>query len=172
MNDLELISWFVIKVRFNRASIANQKILDKQIETYFPMEMQSVTIKGGKRRAKMTPIFSNLIFVKTSFRVLSDLCGVNKDWYYLSSIEDGLKKAVRIPESQMKQFQDFIDGNYNEIEHKKTKFKKGEKVIVKSGMFKGCEAIFIEEKDKKYKEYVLQIANMHILITENHVSEK
>ena len=172
MNNLETIDWFVIRVRFNRASSANQKLLDKQIETYFPMEMQSLPIKGGKIRVKMMPIFSNLVFVKTSFQVISDLCGVHKDWYYLSNTISGLKQAIRIPESQMKQFQDFMDGNYDNIKHKKNKFQRGEKVIVKSGLFKGSEAIYIEEKGKKHKEYILEIANMHITITENNLLEK
>ena len=172
MNNLEDIDWFAIKIRFNRAPNANQKIIDKQIETYFPLEMRGVPTKGGKIRSKMMPVFSNLVFVKTSFKMISAMCGVHKDWFYLSNTIDGQKRAIRIPEIQMKQLQDFIAGNYDNIEYKKTKFKKGEKVIVKSGLFKGSEAIYIEEKGKKYKEYILEIANMHITITGNNVLEK
>lgn len=172
MNNIEDIDWFAIKVRFNRALSANQEILDNQIETYFPLEMRGVPTKGGKIRSKMMPVFSNLVFVKTSFKMISAMCGVHKDWFYLSNTIDGQKRAIRIPETQMKQFQDFIAGNYDNIEYKKTKFKKGEKVIVKSGLFKGSEAIYIEEKGKKYKEYILEIANMYITITENNGLEK
>ena len=171
MNDLELVDWFAIRVRFNRASIANEKILGRQIETYFPMERRTVPIKGGKVCSKMMPIFSNLVFVKASFQMVSDLCGVNKDWFYLSTTENGKKRAIRIPEPQMKQFQDFIDGKYDNIECEKAKFKEGEKVIVKSGLFKGSEAIFIEERGAKYKEFVLEIANMYITFTENNILE-
>lgn len=157
MSYLEEAEWFVIKVRFNRAISAQKQFTKYQIETYFPMEMRNVVVKNGKSTLKLMPVFSNLIFAKATLSRIFELCAVHKDWYYLSNIENGLRRAVKIPESQMKQFIGFIDGNFEGVEYKLQKFKGGKKFIVQSGIFKNSEVIFKEERGKTNKRYIVEV---------------
>ncbi len=158
MNDLENIDWFAIRVRFHRVEIAARERLNKpDIEVYLPMEVRAVPTKCGGVCVKQVPIMSDLIFVKTSYRRVHDLCAAHKDMYYQSETIDGSKRAIRIPDSQMTQFQEFISGNYDNIDCKITKLKRSEKIVVKSGIFKGSKIIFKEQRGKMTKEYIIEI---------------
>ncbi len=167
MSDLEEVGWFVIKVRFNRAISAQKQLAECQIETYFPMEMRNIVVKNGKSTLKLMPIFSNLIFVKATLSRIFELCAVHKDWYYLSNVEKGLRRAVKIPESQMKQFIGFIDGNFDGIDYKLQKFKGGKKFIVQSGIFKNSEVIFKEERGKINKQYIVEVNGHEAFFSQN-----
>lgn len=157
MSDLDIIDWFVLKVRFQRALLAKTRLDKLNIEVYLPMEIRSVRTKCGGECVKQMPIFSNLIFVKTSFRCLSEICALYKDMYYQSETINGQKRAIRIPEEQMVPFREFISGNYDNTNCKVTKLKKGEKIVVKYGIFKGSSIVFKEEKGKINKEYTIEI---------------
>lgn len=166
MNDLEEIGWFVLKVRFQRAVIAKNKLAEHGIEVYLPMELRAVKTKGGGECVKLMPILSDLIFVKTDFQKLRDICAVYKYLYYQSEKTDGVNRAIRIPDNQMSQFQDFISGNYENIDCKITKLKSGQKIVIKSGIFKGCKIIFKQEKGKTTKEYKIEINGIDWNFTE------
>lgn len=171
MSDLETIDWFVLRIRFQRVVIA-QKRLDKlNIESYLPMEIRAVATKCGGECVKLMPIFSDMLFVKTSFLRVKDICAVYKDMYYKSEIIDGLKRAIRIPEDQMTTFREFITGNFENIDCKITKLKSGEKIVVKSGIFKGSKIVFKEERGKTKKEYKIEINGVEWRFSEEGLSE-
>lgn len=173
MNDFEVIDWFVLRVRFHRAEIAAKERLNKpDIEVYLPMEVRAVPTKCGGECVKQVPIFSDMIFLKTSFRRVSELCAAYKDMYYRSEVIDGAKRAIRIPEDQMTTFIGFISGNYDNIDCKMTKLKSGEKIVVKSGMFKGSKIVFKEEKGKIKKEYKIEINGIDWKFSEDAFAEK
>ncbi|MFI3282975.1 MAG: transcription termination/antitermination NusG family protein [Rikenellaceae bacterium] len=157
MNGLESASWFVLKVRFQRVVMAQKRLEKPDIEVYLPMEMRSVATKCGGERVKLMPIFSDMIFVKSTFQRIREICEAYKDMYYQSETIDGLRRAIRIPEEQMTTFREFISGNYDNIDCKITKLKRGEKIVVKSGIFKGSKIVFKEEKGKINKEYIIEI---------------
>ncbi|MFR9651196.1 MAG: transcription termination/antitermination NusG family protein [Rikenellaceae bacterium] len=158
MNDLEDVNWFVLRVRFQRVEKAARERLNKSdIEVYLPMEIRTVPTKCGGECVKQVPIMSDLIFVKTSFHRVHDLCAAYKDMFYQSETIDGGKRAIRIPDNQMAQFKEFISGNYDNIDCKVTKLKRSEKIVVKSGTFKGSKIIFKEERGKTTKEYIIEI---------------
>ncbi|MFR9611837.1 MAG: transcription termination/antitermination NusG family protein [Rikenellaceae bacterium] len=171
MSDLDNVDWFVLKVRFQRVLIAKERLAKLDIEVYVPMEMRSIPTKGGGECVKLTPIFSNMMFVKTSFRRISEICAAYKDMYYQSETIDGLKRAIRIPEEQMIRFQEFISGNYDNINCKITKLKSGQKIIVKSGVFKGSVIVFKEEKGKITKEYKVEVNGVDWNFSESSFSQ-
>ncbi len=158
MNDLEAINWFALRVKFHRVEMAVKERLNKpDIEVYLPMEVRTVPTKCGGECVKQMPIMSDLVFIKTSFRRVRDLCAAYTDMYYQSETVDGGKRAIRIPDNQMIQFQEFISGNFDNIDCKITKLKRSEKIVVKSGTFKGSKIIFKEERGKTKKEYIIEI---------------
>ena len=112
-----------------------------------------------------------MIFVKTTFRRVSEFCAAHKDMYYRSEVVDGLKRAIRIPEDQMTTFREFIAGNYDNIDCKITKIKSGEKIVGKSGLFKGSKIVFKEEKGKIKKEYKIEINGVDWRFSEDGFSE-
>lgn len=171
MNDLELISWFVLKVRFQRAVLAKERLTKPDIEVFLPMEMRPVLTKGKKECIKLMPIFSDLIFVKTTFQNISDICGVYKDMFYQSELIDGSRRAIRIPEDQMTKFINFISGNYEDIDCKRTKLKSGEKIIIKSGVFKGSMIVYKGVKGKENKEYKIEINGIDWKFTEQSLNK-
>lgn len=172
MSDLDVVDWFAIRVRFNRAGIAAKERFNKpDIEVYLPMEIKSVATKCKGVCVKPVPIFSNLLFVKTSFQRVSEFCTVHKDMYYQSETVNGYKRAIRIPENQMTTFKEFIAENYDNIDCKITKLKSGKKVVIKSGLFKGTMAEFKEEKGKINKKYIIAIDGADYNFSDNSLSE-
>ncbi len=171
MSDLETIDWFVLRIRFQRAVLAQKRLEKPDIETYLPMEVRAVATKCGGECVKLMPILSDMLFVKTSFRRVQEICAAYKDMYYKSEVVDGFKRAIRIPEDQMTTFRDFIAGNFDNIDCKITKLKSGEKIVVKSGMFKGSKVVFKEERGKIKKEYKVEINGVDWRFSEEGISE-
>ncbi|MFR9543848.1 MAG: hypothetical protein SNJ29_14560 [Rikenellaceae bacterium] len=173
MSDLEDVDWFALRVRFQRAEIVTKERLNKpDIEVYLPMEMRAIPTKGGGECIKLAPILSDMIFLKTTFRRVSEICAAYKDMYYRSEVRDGFKRAIRIPEDQMTTFKEFIAGNYDNLDCKMTQLKSGKKVVVKSGMFKGSKVLFKEEKGKIKKEYKIEINGIDWKFSEEGFTEK
>lgn len=170
MKDLEDISWFLLRIRFNRIASAQKDLAWLKIETYLPTEMRDVSIKGKRVCTKLMPILSNYIFVKTSFQLLNEACMSFKYLSYASSIENGQRKAIRIPENQMTLFQEFIEGNYKTSDCKKEKFMSGEKYIIKSGIFKGSEVILLKQDGKVKKTYFLEIDRLNVTMKEDSLN--
>ncbi len=157
MSDLEKTEWFVLRIRFQRAVIAQKRLDKPDIESFLPMEVRAIPTKCGGECVKSVPIFSDMIFIKTTFSRVNDLCAVHKDMYYRSEVIDGFRRAIRIPEDQMADFKNFTNGNYDNLDCKMTKLKSGKKIVVKSGVFKGSKIVFKEEKGKINKEYKIEI---------------
>lgn len=170
MSDLDNVDWFVLRVRFQRAVKALERVAKPDIEVYLPMEMRPVSTKCGGECIKQMPIFSDMIFLKTTFRRVSEICAAYKDMYYLSESINGLKRAIRIPEAQMATFQEFISGNYDNIDCKITKLKSGKKIVVKSGVFKGSTIVFKEEKGTVKKGYKIEINGVDWTFSEASLS--
>lgn len=141
------------------------------LEFYLPKQMRPVKTKGGGERVKLMPIFSNLIFVKSTFQRVSEICGAYKDIYYLSEQIAGQRRALRVPDEQMQPFMEFIDGDYARLDCKTTKLKKGEKLVVKSGLFKGSTILFIAERGAAKKEYSLEINGRNVIFSEESFTQ-
>ena len=47
MSDLDKIDWFVLRIRFQRAVIAQKRLNKPEIESYLPMEVRAVPTKCG-----------------------------------------------------------------------------------------------------------------------------
>lgn len=171
MDDLNTVDWFALRVRFQRAAIAQKRLDKPNIEVYLPMEVRAVATKCGGECVKLMPIFSDMLFVRTTFQRIKDICAAYKDLYYRSEVVDGMKKAIRIPEEQMTTFKEFIAGNFENIDCKMTKIKSGEKIVVKSGMFKGSKVVFKEVRGKIRKEYKVEINGIDWRFSEDGFSE-
>lgn len=156
--------WFVLKVRFNRIIEAQNTLAKHNAECYVPMEMRSVICKGERVKNKMMPVLSNLIFVKSTIEAIKELCGRYKYLYYLSHKVDGLFQAMVIPEKQMEQFRKFIDGDFKGLDHEKIKFTGGEKVIIKSGVFRDSEATFIKVGGKRSRTLWLKMNGVSLSV--------
>ncbi|MFI3285537.1 MAG: hypothetical protein R3Y08_02680 [Rikenellaceae bacterium] len=172
MSDLDKVDWFILRIRFQRATIAQTRLNKPDIEVYLPMELRAIPTKCGGECVKLTPIFSDMIFIKTTFRRVREICAAYKDMYYRSEVIDGFKRAIRIPEEQMSTFKEFISGNYDNIDCKMTQLKSGKKIVVKSGLFKGSKILFKEEKGKIKREYTIEINGIDWNFSENALSEK
>ena len=173
MNDLEDINWFILKVRFQRVEIAARERFNKpDIEIYLPMEMRAVPTKCGGECVKQVPIIPGHIFVKTSYRRVRDLCTAYKDMYYQSETINGEKRAIRIPDNQMSQFKEFVSGNFDNIDCKITKLKRGDKIVVKSGVFKGSKILFKEERGETTKKYIIEINGRNWKFSDHSLATK
>ncbi|MFR9540390.1 MAG: hypothetical protein SNI49_09575 [Rikenellaceae bacterium] len=159
-----------MRVKLGIPIAAKERLNKPDIEVYLPMELRAIPTKCGGECVKRAPIFSDMIFLKTSFNRVREICAAYKDMYYRSEVVDGFKRAIRIPEDQMTTFKEFIAGNYDNLDCKMTKLKSGQKIVVKSGVFKGSKIVFKEEKGRITKEYTIEINGVDWRFSEEGLS--
>ena len=160
MNDLEEIKWHVLYTVHGNAMVAQRLFSQLSIETFVPMEQRPVTVKGKKIIIKLVPILSNLIFVKSTIARIKEIKSTLTYLYYLNTNTGGEKQPMIVPMVEMEKFIQFLEGNFEHIEYIDTKgldIKKGERVKIISGVFKGKEGTFIKIIGKRSKQIVVEI---------------
>ncbi len=152
--------WYVIQAAHNGALKAQEQFNNHKIDSFIPMEMRDVVVKGGKTKRKLMPVFLNLIFADVSFRQLCDMKILNKDLWYVNTVVDGEKQPMTVPRDEMKEFIDFVNGNFQHLEYIDTQsfnLEKGERVRITDGPFAGKVGIFVKVKGKRNKQVVIAV---------------
>ncbi|MFI3314215.1 MAG: UpxY family transcription antiterminator [Rikenellaceae bacterium] len=174
MGDVIETNWYVIKVRFNRTLIAQELLTKLGVEAFLPMELRTVVTKGRKVQQKLMPMVANMIFINTTLQKLKDICAVHKFLVYSSHKVENRYEAMVVPDYQMQQFRDFVEGNYEHIDYidaSKVNFTKGERVRITSGVFKDKEALFVRVQGKRSKQAVVQIGEFVVAVTKSEIKK-
>lgn len=160
MNNLEEIQWHVLQAMHGKAMTAQRLFSQISIETFVPMEKRPITVKGKKVQTKLVPIFLNLIFVKSTLDYIKEIKSQYGYLYYLTHNVNGVKQPIIVPMAEMERFINFVDGNFEHIDYIDTKgldIKKGERVKITSGVFKGKDGTFVKITGKRNKQIVVAI---------------
>ena len=160
MNNSEQVQWHVLHAMHGNAMVAQRLFSQLSIETFVPMEKRHVIVKGKKVVTKLMPIFLNLIFVKSTLTRIKEIKSTCTYLYYLNYNVNGTQQPMIVPMVEMEQFVNFVGDNFEHVEYIDTKgfdIKKGERVKVISGTFKGQEGTFIKITGKRNKQIVVAI---------------
>ncbi len=160
MNNSEQVQWHVLHAMHGNAMVAQRLFSQLSIENFVPMEQKSITVKGKKVITKLMPIFLNLIFVKSTLARIKEIKSTCTYLYYITHNVNGTKQPMIVPMVEMEQFVNFVGNNFEHIDYVDTKgldIKKGERVKIISGIFKGKEGTFIKIAGKRSKQIVVAI---------------
>ena len=149
------IPWYAIRLFGNCQSKADEFFKDKGMETFIPMSYRDYVGEDGKRKRKLRPVVSNLIFVKktVSSKMMAEVMmqSVLKMSVLTKSREN--REYYEIPAKQMFEFQVMCNP---EIEMRKylsaeeAKLKAGTPVIVTHGPLKGLSGRLVRQSHKYF----------------------
>jgi transcription antitermination factor NusG len=141
--------WYPLRVTYSREMVFKAWLDARNIENFIPLRYAEVTC-GGRKHRKLVPVIHNLIFVYSTRnfldaqkRELEDRLPVR----YIMNPE--LHCPIVIPEKQMRDFI-AVAGTLDEqliwLDPSTTKLKKGDKVRITGGLFKGVEGTLMRIK--------------------------
>lgn len=143
--DALAFSWFAIRVTYSREMILKTFLDEIGIENFIPMRYENTAGLSSER--KLIPSVHNLIFINSSKKQIDEIRLLKSGKLSFSyMIDKATNREIIIPEPQM---QSFIKVNtaYEEgVVHLSTSevcLKKGTRVRVKSGCFKGVEGKYM-----------------------------
>ena len=157
MSSSEQMQWFAMRATYRRG-MQIKELLDKQgISNFIPMryEMQE---KNGRKRRKLVPVIRDLIFVRAVQSELQWVKDRNPYLQYMIDVRNGQK--IIVPDEQMRQFI-AVAGTYDEhlifFSPDEVNLRKGMKVRIIGGDFKGYEGIFIKVKGARDRRVVISL---------------
>jgi transcription antitermination factor NusG len=147
-NSLNL-SWYVLRITYNRALKCKENMDKMEIKNFIPMHYV-IDTKGDKKRRKFVPVVQNLIFVYTT-KLTIDQIKQNTDMssFVRYMMDKATGKPMIVP---CKQMQDFITiaGSYDEqvmyLSATEISMKRGDKVRITKGVWAGVEGEFLRIK--------------------------
>lgn len=157
MSSSEQMQWFAMRATYRRG-MQIKELLDKQgISNFIPMryEMQE---KNGRKRRMLVPVISDLIFVRAVQSELQWVKDRNPYLQYMIDVRNGQK--IIVPDEHMRQFI-AVAGTYDEhlifFSPDEVNLRKGTKVRIIGGDFKGYEGIFIKVKGARDRRVVISL---------------
>jgi len=171
LSESKSIFWYVFFAANGKAVKISEYLQSVNIEYFFPMCNKEQRIRNSERtKCTLQPLIRNFVFVKSSKEFLSPHIEKIKQ---LFSIESGLyyrdlgsKEIIVVPEKQMQSFIN-IAGNKNEnivyLSNEEVNVRKGTKVRIIGGVFKGVDGIFM--RIQGHKRVVVSIPNLFSVAT-------
>ena len=168
---IEDSKWFLIYTKVQQEQRAKKNLESQGFETFLPLiafaqsnSSKSITFKA---------MFPRYLFVK--FNTELDKWNRIKSTRGVSHLVVFGQRLAEIPNQMIAYFKSKADEN--DVFNQKTtmrQFHKGEKLIVKTGTFKGIEATFLSKKSQERVRVLLRFAN-HLITAEipaSNVGEK
>jgi transcriptional antiterminator RfaH len=154
-----LYKWYPIYTRSRAEKKMQIALQQKDIVTYLPL-IKVEKQWSDRKKIVLEPLFRSYLFVYISAKEYAEVLmtyGMSHFIYFGSSI-------ISIPTKQLEDLK-LLLSNSNDLEVNKFEAKPGEKVIIKSGPFKGilAELIYLKNNQK----IVLRLENLGYIITVN-----
>ncbi|HIR33055.1 MAG TPA: UpxY family transcription antiterminator [Candidatus Coprenecus merdigallinarum] len=141
-NDRDAARWYAFKVFYNKVFDIESHLLKTGIRSYLPSETITVE-RGGVRKKERRPLVPSLIFFQCGERLAEELRGGLEGRVLLYTREkNGKKIPSDIPDREMEIFMLVTSAGKAGLEYlgeDSPRFRKGEKVRVTGGQFKGAE---------------------------------
>lgn len=130
------------------------------------MRYEVVESRKGKERI-LTPAIHNLIFVKTSRRILQQLKTGIPYIQYKTRPENGRNVPIVVPDSQMEQFIAVCrsqDDRLVYLQPEEINLRKGVRVKILGGAFDGVEGVFVEMKGRQERRVVVLVEGLAAVV--------
>ena len=164
---IENSQWFLIYTKAQQEQRAKKNLESQGFETFLPLiafaqsnSSKSITLKA---------MFPRYLFVK--FNTELDKWNRIKSTRGVSHLVVFGQRLAEIPNQVIVYLRSKADENdIVRLKIKRQEFNKGEKVVVKTGAFKGKEATFLSKKSKERVRILLRFVN-HLITAEIPASD-
>ena len=139
--DATSLRWFAFKVFFNKVFEIDKELKSLNVETYFPV-LKLEKVVNGIAKKTLKPAISSLIFVRSTEEVVMSFQQMFSGRVMLySHVTDGVRIPSPIDELEMRMFM-LVTSTEDEylqyLDVGSVNYKKGQKVRVIDGPYKGC----------------------------------
>lgn len=149
------LPWYAVRLFGNCQQKVDEYFRENQLETFIPMHYRDFMDEEGKRRRKLRPVVTNLIFVKKSVTTKEMTETMQKSLLKMSVLTKSRenREYYEIPAKQMQEFQIMCNP---ELEMRKylsseeAKVKVGTPVKVLHGPLKGLTGRLVRQSHKYY----------------------
>ena len=163
MSGVELLQWFPMRVTYHR-ELKIKECLDKlHVENFLPMRYaMSEDEENGGKTARLVPAIHNLIFVRSSQSVLTQLKRERKELepirYITRPAGKGTNEILVVPDCQMENFMKVASVREDSVVYLDCDEyigRIGKKVVITDGPFK--DVVGVIKRIRKNRCFVVQI---------------
>lgn len=162
--DRDAIRWYVVRCHSRSLRRVRAMFAAKDIMYYLP-ETYKVVVEKGKKVKKLLPVFSDILFVKSSYNEIKRLIDIEKFpiLFYFSHTSHIKDDAIWVKDKEM---EDFIKASYMhdrspEIKYfGEIKFKLGDRIRIVDGALEGAEGYLVQIKRGQKKQLLFILSNM------------
>jgi len=145
----DAICWYAVRVTYSRELSLKEYLDTEHIECFIPMHYDYV-VRGERKVRKLVPAIHNLVFVHTTRQCLDEIKRLKALTIPIRYIMDHVtRRPMVVPDRQMRSFI-AVAGNYDEqivyLSATDLNLKKGDRVRIIDGVFKGVEGEFLRVK--------------------------
>ena len=164
---IENSKWFLIYTKAQQEQRAKQNLESQGFETFLPL----IALAQSNASKSITPkaIFPRYVFVKINTEL--DKWTRIKSTRGVSHLVVFGQRLAEIPSQVIEYLRSKTDENdIVKLKISSQEFHKGEKLVVKTGAFKGKEATFLSKKSKERVRILLRFVN-HIITADIPASD-
>ena len=159
--------WYALRLFTLRQMDVVNSLADMGMEFFVPMQYVDYMDREGRRRRKLRPVVSNLLFVKKTFEP-SFLSSAISDLPYKMMVvrkSRGSREFCEIPSKQMYDFRVMCNPElliHKYMSEEEAKLKVGTKVMVTHGPLKGLTGKLVRQSHKYY--LLKEVPGMAVMI--------
>lgn len=151
-----MVSWFAMRVTYNREFKAKEFLDKVGLENYLPVR-ETIRIKSSRKVKERVPVIRGLIFVHG---LQSDIQEVKAKIPYLQYIVDRTGNKIIVPDRQMNLFISVTSSCDDKLLYftgDELNLSKGQRVRIIGGEFEGYEGVFLKVRGSSRRCFVVAI---------------
>ena len=160
------IYWYAIRTFYCKEETVGEYFKSKELEYFIPSCYKEHISSDGKKSKKLVPAVRNLLFLKKTLNEQDIKHIINECPVQISVIKNrDTQKYYNIPDEQMVELRAICDPNYENTIYTDASFaeaRRGDKVIVTRGQFKGLKGKLTRYKNRSY--VIITMAELGIMI--------
>lgn len=176
--DTDEDQWYVLRVLFGRELKLKEKLEEKNIKCFVPLRYIETCV-GGRTKRKLISAISCILFIHSNSAVIDDLKSEFECTFtFRYLIDKSTNKPMIVRDQEMNNFiaiagNDELTEYVHYLGEEAKNLKRGEEVIIKSGIFKGIRGRIVRVKRQRRVMVELQgLANVVTAYIPNELLEK
>ena len=144
---------------YNRSMQARERLAAMGLEAFVPLRT-AITLAGGRKRRRLVPAVSNLIFVRCTEDSIQQAKDALDYLQFLCNREQGRAVRITVPDAQMTHFMSLAGGADEQarfLSPDLPELRRGDRVRIHGGPFDGVEGTFVKLKGARRRMVVVTI---------------
>jgi len=176
--EIDEDQWYVLRVLFGRELKLKEKLEEKKIKCFVPLRYVETEVNGITKR-KLTSAIACILFINSKRAIIGDLMDeFSSTIPFRHLIDKATKQPMIVKDQDMYNFiaiagNDELTEYVHYLGEEAKHLRRGEEVVVKSGIFKGIRGHIVRVKRQRRVMVELQgLANVVTAYIPNELLEK